>query len=260
MSNHLGDELRATFVEMLFALAAAEVAVVSADLVMVDAEWQSKLPALAHLAVAMFLIAASWLGWNNSLSPGKLEKIQSIFSIAFLGLLLDVALVILYFIVVRRVEIVDKGSGFQLAKPSAEPEAKWIATIFVVYAVWDLVTDLLSPGCINVGSISQWPLKAFRVAIVSAFTSAACLAMTCVLLRNAWHSTQPHQVILLDVGLVAVIGFFRVLKASENVLAPLFRVDDCKAFKGGRQTQGNEIKWGTILLGIYAAVVWATFS
>jgi amino acid transporter len=94
------DVLRSAFVEMLFALAASQVAIHAADLVGVDVPWQTKLPAFAHLGVGFVLIVASWLGWRQSVAPGMKERVRYPFSVPFIGLLVDVLLVILYFIII----------------------------------------------------------------------------------------------------------------------------------------------------------------
>jgi hypothetical protein len=80
------DPLREGFVAMLFALAIAQVAINAAAVFAVSAALESKLAASAHLIVALLLIACSWVGWRQSRSP---------------GLLLDVLLVVLYFIIVQ---------------------------------------------------------------------------------------------------------------------------------------------------------------
>jgi hypothetical protein len=82
---------------MLFALAVSEVAIHAADLVSASGNLSDKLPALTHLVVGLVLIAASWVGWRRSVSPGMKERVEYVFSLPFIGLLLDVLLVILYF-------------------------------------------------------------------------------------------------------------------------------------------------------------------
>jgi len=172
------DLLRSAFVEMLFALAVSQVAIHAADLVNVDALWQDKMPAFAHLVVGLILIAASWLGWRQSASPGmKEDRVQYLFSLSFCGLLLDVLLVILYFIIVRNVEIEQKGGESTLGPATAAPEALWLCVVFGVYAFWDLLADVFSPGCIPKTSFPRMAWKALRLAFASMFTSVVCLVL-----------------------------------------------------------------------------------
>ena len=71
---------------------------------------------------------------------------NSCFSIPFLGLLLDVFLVILYFIIVKLVEMEQKDGRVVLAAPTAKPEASWLCVVFITYALWDILADVLSEG------------------------------------------------------------------------------------------------------------------
>jgi hypothetical protein len=79
---------------------------------------------------------------------------------------------------------------------------------------------------------------------------------------GARGSTEAHEVLFLDGALLWVILLFRVLKASENVLAPLLGVTDCKAFIRPRKTQGHELALGVGLLLLYGVCflgAWISF-
>ena len=246
------DILRSAFVEMLFALAASQVAIHAADLVSVAAPLWDKAPAFAHLGVGLLLIAASWVGWRQSVSPGmKEEKVKYLFSVPFLGLLLDVLLVILYFIIVRNVEIEQKDGSPSLAATTAVPESSWLCVVFGVYAFWDLVADVFSAGCIPKSRFVSRAWKAIRAGFVSAFTSLFCLLLSYLVYVVATTRTEADEVLFLDGMLVCAILFFRVLKASENVMARHLRVTDCKAFEKPRETQGSELWLGIALLILY---------
>jgi hypothetical protein len=74
------DPLREAFVGMLFALAIAQIginaaAVIAASAPAVPLQPGSKVTASAHLFVALLLIACSWVGWRQSVSPGITEKV-----------------------------------------------------------------------------------------------------------------------------------------------------------------------------------------
>lgn len=120
---HTEDPLRYAFVEMLFALAVSQVAIHAADLVGIQSSLLEKLPGFAHLTLGLIVIAASWVGWRQSQSPGMKEQIRSLFSVRFVGLLIDVLLVILYFILVRSVEIEQKSGATVHTSASALPES-----------------------------------------------------------------------------------------------------------------------------------------
>ena len=132
---------RYAFVEMLFALAIAEVAVIASHVVRVSGPWTEKLPVTAHLTLGAILIATSWLGWSASLQRRREERAEHPFSWDFLGLLMDVLLVVFYFILVRQAEITEE-APYRLTPPSGVPEATWLLVIFATYAAWDFVTDV----------------------------------------------------------------------------------------------------------------------
>lgn len=254
------DLLRSAFVEMLFALAASQVAINAADLVAVDATWQAKMPAAAHLGVGLLVIASSWLGWRQSVSPGMKERVEYLFSIPFIGLLVDVLLVILYFVIVRNVEIEQKGGETVLAQATAQPESLWLCVVFGVYACWDLVADVFSVGCIPKARFFHRIWKALRASFVSVFASLVCLLLSYSAFVVATKRTEADEVLFLDGMLVCVILFFRVVKAFENVLAPCLAVTDFKAFTRPRKTQGHELLWGILLLLLYAVCFLGAFD
>jgi hypothetical protein len=123
-------KLRHEFVGMMFAVAIGEVGMQTAELVH-NGSWIHYLPEYSHLILCTVLIASSWVGWTLSVAPGARRDVERIFQWEFLVLLLDVALVIIYFIVVRLVE-----------KPPSLV-ASWIVGIFVLYFVWDIVTKVI---------------------------------------------------------------------------------------------------------------------
>ena len=243
-STSENESLRWTFVEMLFALAVSQVAIHAADLVALDDPWSEKLPAIAHLTATFLLIATSWLGWRRSRSPGMLEELKYIFSLRFLALLSDVFLVVVYFIMARSVEI-EINDGITLGAPSARPESIGLFIVFLIYTVWDLSTDVLSPGCVPGDQLLS--KKGFKAAFVSTFASVACLAFTGLVWIFATPNAAQYEVVALDFALICVILLFRQLKAIENPLARLLQLEDCKAWKKQRETQGTELRWGLVL-------------
>jgi hypothetical protein len=257
------DALREAFVAMLFALAVGQVAIHAADVWKLSDSLSAKSPAFAHLFLALTLIAASWVGWKRSRSPGMRRSVESVFSRSFVGLLVDVILVVIYFIIVRQVEIEQKGDVIVLLPASAKPEAGGLAAVFVVYGVWDLLTDVFPQGCIPKSlGVLAWTSKASRLAAVSTFASALCMGLSWLAYWRATLVDPKHdglQVFLIDVALLSVVLVFRAAKAAENPLSRWLKVTDCEAFKRTRAVQGNELRWCIALLLVYAvALVLAT--
>src|SRR5262249_5704542 len=131
-------ERRFIFVQLLFSLTAAEIARQIADFVLRGRSVWDDLPAYAHLALATAIVATSWVGWSvstASLNPGL--SVVRVFGWPFVVLLIDVGLVILYFILVRGVEIPKEEHGSFTLTPSARHELLTVAAIFLGYLLWD---------------------------------------------------------------------------------------------------------------------------
>src|SRR5689334_561351 len=96
-------ELRREFVGLMFALAVGEVGLQMAALVQAR-HFTRYLPAYSHLFLALFVIAASWVGWSRTKVASARKDVHELFELAFVVLLLDTAMVVTYFILVRTVD------------------------------------------------------------------------------------------------------------------------------------------------------------
>jgi hypothetical protein len=252
------DVLRTAFIEMLFALAAGQVAVEVFDVVSAkDNTGIPKYYCYAHLTLALFVIAASWVGWRQSVSPGMKSKVKRIFSLAFVGLMIDVILVLLYFIVVKAAEIGSQNGEPVLTAPSASPEASWISIVFGVYVIWDLFADVFETDCIpsRVNVLSKpveycWVVG--KLMFVSTFASALCLGL-CLFSLHLANSVGGFSVLLVDLMLLAAVIIFRAAKGLEKWLAPALGVEDCKAFEKPREIGNSDVFWGTFMAVAYIA-------
>ena len=133
-------KLRHEFVGMMFAVAIGEVGVQTASLVRAG-DWVHFLPAYSHLFLTTIVIATSWVGWTLSPAPGARRDVRSLFNRDFLVLLVDVFLVVVYFILAKTVDLAGE-KELQL-NASARPETLWILVIFGTYIFWDVLTKLL---------------------------------------------------------------------------------------------------------------------
>lgn len=166
MSSHLGNNERVdrnvlvglTFVELMFAVAVGDTAAQIAKVV--KAIDQSGLPiqeslwivstSFAHLTLAVLVIATSWVGWSHSDATKRyMANLEGIFqeslgfvpSFSFLMLLIDVFLVVCYFILSETAEMPPSDlSKIALAvAPSVGQEISWIFVIMVTYFVWNIL-------------------------------------------------------------------------------------------------------------------------
>ncbi len=194
-------KLRHEFVGMMFAVAIGEVGLQTATLVRAG-NWVHFLPAYSHLLLATMIIATSWVGWTLSHSRGGQKDVESIFEWEFMVLLLDVALVIIYFILVRSVDIV--GDDPVRLSASARPEVFWILIIFWIYFVWDFPT--------------KWPLSRPEN-LVRVVATGTCLVLAYVV-RSFVQDADPPHVLTADLALLSLVLLFRALKDLASAFYP----------------------------------------
>ena len=204
----LAIELRFVFVEMLFALTIAEVATQVATLV-ADGLGITQAPSsYSHLLLATIVVAASWIGWKNSEAAGNKLPVDEVFSLGFWVLLLDVALVVFYFILVRGAE----KSVNQVVTPSVANETKWILIIFIGYFVWDVLTKAVP----HVESRSL-PKRLFGQELWDrGWISFACTVLAVLIWFVSRGVSTQAGVVLTDVSLIALALLFRSLKQSAS--------------------------------------------
>lgn len=199
-NDRSSTQLHLTFIEMLFALAIGEVAIDVGSLVSLRIEGSvdiaSTLPAYSHLLLATMVIAASWVGWRNSEFSGS--KIKSVFSLDFLELLVDVFLVICYFLLVRLAEIPTSSSLSVV--PDASREAWMIMVIMAMYVFWDLLS------CRTDGNKLRLRVWASGVCLVMSLIALCLLPL---------HSNDSTAVILMDVALLGLVFLFRAMKLQD---------------------------------------------
>jgi hypothetical protein len=215
MSDSESPHLRHEFVGMMFAITIGEVGLQTAGLVQAGNPIHY-LPAYSHLLVATVLVAASWVGWSRSPSPGARSDVAAVFQLEFVVLLVDVFLVICYFILVRTVDFSKESA------PRIDPSSKlafWIVVIFAVYLGWDLITK----GAIHFSdlksktnekgeawfrsSIKPW----FKKYGVRLFPTIVCFILALILKALVSIANAP-QMLAADLALLSLVLLFRALK------------------------------------------------
>jgi hypothetical protein len=207
MQMTAGPKLRHEFVGMMFAVTIGEVGLQAAALVKAGHPWHF-LPAYSHLLLATIVIAASFVGWSLSPAPGAQEDVPNVLHPEFLVLLLDVFLVIVYFILVRSVEFVGEGRPPAIAP--AEGVAFWIVVIFFMYLVWDILTKLAHRE-----STTRRPwLGEFDVRILP---TVLCLILA-LLARCVVKGADCPHLLTADLALLSLVLLFRALKDLSAAL------------------------------------------
>lgn len=211
-----GKQGHLTFVEFLFSLAAAEIAMRFATVFDTGADWWSWnfLALNVHLLMSLILIAASYLGWQKSeISRRDTAKISSLISWEFLELLLDVVLVTIYFILVHLSEIpIATATALAGNAPtiavSMIPEAVCVPFVFVLYLIWDVISKLPSRIDRKTGR-PFGPSKLFRRGRISCVVATMSVTMSAIF----WDPTASAQdVIAFDFAIIGLVVLFRELK------------------------------------------------
>lgn len=209
-----GPELRREFVGIMFALAVGEVGLQTAALVQAGNTIQY-LPAYSHLFLALFVIAASWVGWSRTQVASAKKDVHELFEWAFVVLLLDTAMVITYFILVRTVDFSD-----DCRIDPASQVAFWHVVIFALYLAWDAVTKVaMYPKPAEASWWGGWrqldleKLSEQRQIIKRAWPTLICLVLSIVLwwLFAAFDPKHEH-LLAADLALLSVVLLFRALK------------------------------------------------
>ena len=209
-------KLRHEFVGMMFAVTIAEVGLQFASLVKYEGSIHFLLPAYSHLILATIVIAASWVGWTLSPSPGARNDVKSIFTPEFLVLLIDVALVICYFVLVRLVDLEKSESGGRVVlKVSAVPESSWILVIFVLYLIWDCVTKFL----IRRKESETNEVKKSHL-LWRFVPTIACCGLAWLASWQFVEGLSASQVVIADLALLSLVLFFRAAKAVISAFWP----------------------------------------
>lgn len=245
------DPLRFPFVEMLFALAVSQVAMCAADIIGIPGLFREKIPGLMHLVLSLLVIATSWVGWRHSQSPGMQKQIVSVFSRPFVRLLMDVLLVIVYFVLVKSVELEQVLGNSKLTMPAATPESLCLVAIFAIYVLWDLLVDVFSANSVPPGPMVQRLWIGLRIAIVCAFASLICAVLCYVVYRLSDTVVGVYEVAALDAALLMIVLLFRVLKTIERPLSRLAGVAHCRAFDPPRASINYERQLAVGLLAVY---------
>jgi hypothetical protein len=239
---HLSEQKRdvgMTFVEMMFAVAVGDTAMQIAKVVrLVDDSSQqiqeavlSVAPSITHLALVLVVIATSWVGWAHSESTRKyMEELSGIYSYSrpyllsfqFVMLLVDVFLVVCYFILSEAAELPELDSQKHLTlKPTISQEIFWIMVVLGTYLVW------------NVLIATHGKRKEQLSFFASQRGWRMLLAVVALLIPVVAHFRQPTtpsvaQALMYDGALLGAILLFRLRLVGNN--SALLKSDVIRGF------------------------------
>ncbi len=199
--------LKHEFVGMMFAVTVGEIGIKAADVIRFG-NFSDHIPAYTHLVLSLVLVALSWVGWTKSRSPGAQSDVIGIFDKAFLILLVDVLLVICYFILVRFSDFVQEGAAPKY-EPSAAPECQWICVIFGIYILWDLLTK----------SKKGMDKDAMIRAIYRTLVTVICFSISFLIMRM-YSNVQVSNIPAVDFALISLLFLFRAGKSLVSFRMP----------------------------------------
>lgn len=214
--------LRFIFVGFLFSFVIREIALVAYQLVAAP-NTLSHLPGMTHLVIALFATTMSWVYWARNINESS-APLDSAFSSQFLLLLVDLALVVLYFFLASAAERPLPESGLP-GVASAVPESTILALVYLLYVFWDVFHDIVEKR----GEESLWRREVAKATLVRTFASLVCLAFAVlvVIIAILGNVDSPLGVVLLNGAEFANLWLFRSLKLVElrweERLDPVFR-------------------------------------
>lgn len=208
------NQFRRELVQILFGLTVAQIAVFGANWIEIEPSSSiDKLPSATHLALAFFVVWASWFGWRTSLLRRPMEESKFLGKASLIAIL-DIVLVFEYLLLIRSAEmsgvVIAKTEGNAvLTDPSAHPEAILLSVIFATYCLWDIVAEWgksSSHGSEGSRFKAPWP------SVVSAGLAAVviCVAPPKCCPGGIW------SVVCCNVSLVLVVFLFRSLKEYQS--------------------------------------------
>lgn len=241
------NELRRTFIAMLFALVAATIAQqISEMLFVVTGGWDlaaspSKIwenlllgngmlfASVSHSCLALLLVAMSWVMWSKSQAGGHKTEISSIFSKEFIILLVEVFLVVLYFAIAKTMEqnfseyVKGKSVAAFVGTTSARPEALQMMWVFSVYFVWDVITDVMySPHNPPLVTFGEKITGIIQGVLTYCAISVICIAGAWLVSVNSPSVATPYQALWGDIALIALLLFFALGKKLEYYAVKIF--------------------------------------
>lgn len=200
------SKLRIEFIGMAFALAIGEIGVEIGKLYDKNIRIRDHPFIATHILLVVFITASSWIGWQLSTSRGNMSKLRDPFSLAFLVLLIDLLLVICYFVMGNNI-------GRAPTKPSANSEVVFSMAIFFFYCIWDILTKIL----VEHPSTYKISIVLSKKCLLKVYQAILCLLIIYLFIWPIRNEFTSRGVICIDILLLSVFIFFRALKkAADN--------------------------------------------
>lgn len=208
-------DLRKVFVQLLFSLAIGQVALRIGDLVSVNADIANYFYSYSHLALSVFIITTSWVGWHNSKSTLIEDNINNVISWQYLVLLVDLFLVITYFIIVKGAETPIDHNIESIPNASSYIECFWTVIIFITYLFWDVLTKTFDFTYIYNGELQKFRRgREFQGKHLYQRLKPTlwCTAFSFLIFFLMSNETEENRVLITDLSLIFLFFTFRGMK------------------------------------------------
>lgn len=219
----MNRNLRFIFVQLLFSLALGQAAIKIGDLVIEGFSFSEYHYIYAHLGLSIVILSASWVGYQ--ISTATQNPLISIFSIQFIILLVDISLVIFYFIIVRGAEMsnyAENGATKNL-EPNIQNETFWSMIIFMGYFLWDILTKVPDLKYLKIENNYQ-KKTSFSLNKLGerGWPTVFCLGLSAtVYFTTLNYKVSPIQATFIDIALISLCFLFRGLKQETKRLYKL---------------------------------------
>jgi hypothetical protein len=223
-----GNDVGLTFIEMMFAVAAGDTASQVAKVIQQITNSKGPIadalrvasPSIFHLVLVLLLIATSWVGWaHSSVTREYIAELKPIFAatfpwwitFAFWMLLIDVFLVVCYFVLSEAAEIPksDAATGGIVVEASARPEVFWCAVIMGTYLLWNI--------CVAIRGMC---IKGQRFFDNQRFWRMLSAIISLIIVGIAYwfrvDATSAASVVCVDVALICSVFVFRLRLVDSN--------------------------------------------
>lgn len=214
----MNRNLRFIFVQLLFSLAIGQAAIKIGDLVIENFPFYEYHYVYFHLVLSIVVLSTSWVGYQ--ISSATQNPLISIFSIQYVILIIDIFLVICYFIIVRGAEMsnyAEQGVTKAL-KPNIQIETLWFMLVFIGYFIWDMLTKI--PDVKYIEENGKYK-KRTKLSLVE-FGERAWITLICLGLSSLVYFTTlqneitPIKATLIDIALISLCFLFRGLKQETK--------------------------------------------
>ncbi len=178
-----------------------------------------------QLALAMFIVVLSWIGWHKSKARANFIGVNSVFDHQFIILLLEIFLVVCYYCIVAGAGIggnvsseKDLDTLYAKTKNDSRNEIFWTMMIFACYILWDFCTKIFKPELKKIepvtGTASYKKTLAYHWCewLKRAWPGILCFLASLFLLIRVKPSDSQEKAMIMDACLISLFFVFRGFK------------------------------------------------